>query len=410
MQKVVRRRASSTASYPIRRLGKSEEMEREWSSQRAHGCKVSVNWATGRDSTLTCSGRRVELEIFKHGVDDVDLELMHSTIGNLLRQLGNLEELIVGWLPFREGVNDFGGTPSPYDATLPTLKSVTFGWWFSENIDIPGPLIAGAAQLRYLKLPAVPRISGDSLIWEYGQGGSKEVKLNDMRSIETLSIQIPVRKKLLSTIRCMSKKFPELKTLDITRHEPRVTCVPSIMIAARPPVSPTGEWVFRRVRKSAIDADGYIGEGTPVSFWDTDRESWSNLLDALSKFRCLKEIDVMIEPVLPYNDTDLPAPREDQKRSHYEDRAQRSGRNRMAGNTSQSQLCWAITAAAKMILENIPTLKKGYFWQWSHVENSHRNNDSETCKRWCWAVNEIGEIEAHPWSERISLRWMSQGF
>ncbi|WWC72074.1 uncharacterized protein I206_106034 [Kwoniella pini CBS 10737] len=331
--------------------------------------------------------------------------IIYNYVVSFLNKLTNLEELFIGSLPFTVNFDhmedDDWRKPSCYPL-FPALKSIAFEPRLSDYLPkVFKSFIAAASHLRHLKVPGIFTVCNDSIVWHTRPRGLRQDDFAELPYLETLHLRVHQRDRIrvLSNI---TKGYPKVSSLNITPCKwMGFSAEPSIRLGARQTDAYSDEWIFKEIRERDINLGGTMSiSAADMEDWRAD-DDWTAFLDPLSQFRYLEDFDCIIELVVAYvSDYQRETDWYSFGRYHTNNKwKEKNPRLRTGCKDSKIQLFSAMRAAARIISEKCSSLRRGYFWQWSHEDTEEMSE--RTVERWCWTKEESGEIKIVPWSEEI---------
>ncbi|WVW86238.1 hypothetical protein I302_108280 [Kwoniella bestiolae CBS 10118] len=366
-----------------------------------------AKWMTGAPREVEQGVRRLRIGVpFLSGSDQLSI---FSTLTLFLHRIDNLEELIINSDSNQSCHHLHGYTTSPHQLPgglriplfpfIPKLKSLSVQVVCPTCAEqIPNILVPAAPMIQHLKmtvygLPKPPPLGqfADSDSWDDSPDPSTIIKdmaeawcnnnKKDTMGLKTLYLRYWPKpgeitcNRFLSTIRDVSKILPSLEELAVAEFGYRETLRSGIGIRGK---CADRTWSFECDAQSTED----------------DEPHFSSLEDTLSSL-CLssnlKVFDPVFVIVLDSKRPTMPIATRNQIRSSYE--ANRpAGRQNFQGlvKSHEGNLREAISGAAQIIMDTVPSLERGHFWE-KGTELSKKD-----WYRWTWRkVNCNGVSKVH---------------
>ncbi|WWC64525.1 uncharacterized protein I303_107135 [Kwoniella dejecticola CBS 10117] len=329
-----------------------------------------------------------------------------STITTLLSRFTSLEELYLSHSPLCQHRPKFTMTSQlkcpPLDF-LPQLKSLAFEIRCSRcSVEIPSLFIPACTTLQHIKMVMITHNEGWDKLFDSWQRRHPELKL----ALKTLVLNLDSEASINDELKRISKWGMGLKELHMIKVD-RGGLEPGFFLGGKQ-VESTGssfeqKWVFKHFEQewiTGLSDDDSNGEG-----WE-ENKAWTEFLGALSKYHNLETFDCVINPHIDQGWPRNVIPHDEQKASEYNayQKGMRTSLERY--KTTQPKLSSAMAAAARAMVETVPTLKNGYFWQYPYDWNSE---PAHIWRRWSWQRGGFGGIKVEPVVELFASEWMING-
>ncbi|WWC64513.1 uncharacterized protein I303_107123 [Kwoniella dejecticola CBS 10117] len=347
-----------------------------------------------------------------HDLQEKDYEQILSvwtTLITFLSGLISLEELIIIESPLCRhfpSINIREHCLIPLDDILPALKSLA----------IECACMDCSAELPRLLIPTIPELQHLKIVHTYFEHLTSISANEEWLSrhpdkafipVETLAVkhrpndvdptnERPVMEDVLTC-------FPGIEELYITGHTEENNTPPQptfILGATRKPADGLGEerWRFKPISEVEFDENGCYDWDVSTSGEDGE---WLLTLDSLGAFKQLEVLDGVIEIVLPTRTGRLPEEGYSAGGTEYMSQRDDARSCFLQRETSVEEMIEAMRAAAREMVDHVPSLRKGYFWQWPYSE---QDGEAELkWKRWTWTVSQGGRIEVDMNMEEIAV-------